>query len=86
MIVEDIIDSGHTLQTLRKHVQQHGASSVAVVSLLDKAARRTADIAVEYVGFECPDEFVVGYGLDFAEEYRSLPYVAVLKPGATGSA
>ena len=82
VIVEDIIDTGHTLHSLRKHVQQHGAASVAVASLLDKVARRTTDVPIEYVGFECPNEFVVGYGLDFAESYRSLPYVAVLNESA----
>lgn len=61
IIVEDIVDTGHTLHCLREHVMRNGAASVAAVALLDKAARRTQEVAVEYIGFECPDEFVVGY-------------------------
>lgn len=80
VIVEDIIDSGNTLYLLREELTKRNPASVRIVALLDKAARRTADISADYVGFACADEFVVGYGLDFAEKYRNLPYIGVLKP------
>ncbi len=80
LIVEDIIDSGRTLQYMRRNLMARGPSSIGICSLLSKPARREVDVPVDYTGFEIPDEFVVGYGLDFAEEYRNFPYIAVLKP------
>jgi len=80
IIVEDIIDSGLTLSYLIDVLERRNAHSVAVVTLLDKPDRRSAPLEVEYKGFILPDEFVVGYGLDYAEKYRNLPYVGVLKP------
>ena len=80
LIVEDIIDSGLTLSYIIDVLERRNALSVAVVTLLDKPERRTVELEVEYKGFTLPDEFVVGYGLDFAERYRNLPYIGVLKP------
>ncbi|UCC55005.1 MAG: hypoxanthine phosphoribosyltransferase [Anaerolineaceae bacterium] len=80
LIVEDIIDSGRTLQYMRRSLLARGPGSLRICSLLSKPARREIEVPVDYMGFEIPDEFVVGYGLDFAEEYRNLPYIAVLKP------
>ena len=80
LIVEDILDSGLTLKYLKDLLLQRNASNIRIVTLLDKPARRVADIAADYSGFEIPDDFVVGYGLDYAEGYRNLPYVGVLKP------
>ncbi len=80
LIVEDIIDSGRTLEYMRRNLLARGPASLRICSLLSKPARREIDVPVDYTGFEIPDEFVVGYGLDFAEEYRNLPYIAVLKP------
>ena len=80
LIVEDIIDSGLTLTYLIDVLERRNALSVAVVTLLDKPERRTAPLEVEYKGFTLPDEFVVGYGLDYAEKYRNLPYIGILKP------
>ncbi len=79
LIVEDIIDTGYTLSYLTDNLKKRGAKSVKIITLLDKPDRRKADVHVDYLGFEIPDEFVVGYGLDFAEQYRNLPYVAALK-------
>lgn len=79
LIIEDIIDSGRTLSYLASYLGLNGARSVKSVALLDKPSRREVDYAPDYVGMEIPDEFVVGYGLDFAEKYRTLPYVGVLK-------
>ena len=79
LIVEDIIDSGNTLYNLKKLLHSRGPSSVNIVTLLDKPARRVAPIEPEYKCFDIEDEFVVGYGLDYAERYRNLPYVGVLK-------
>ena len=79
LIVEDIIDSGNTLYNLKKMLITRVPASVNIVTLLDKPARREAPIEPEYTGFVIEDEFVVGYGLDYAEEYRNLPYVGVLK-------
>ncbi len=78
LIVEDIIDTGNTLYALKNLLLHRGAKSVKICALLDKASRRTADIAADYVGFEIEDEFVVGYGLDYAERYRNLPYIGIL--------
>ncbi|OBR68458.1 hypoxanthine phosphoribosyltransferase [Paenibacillus oryzae] len=80
LIVEDIIDSGLTLSYLIDVLEHRGAKSVTVVALFDKPARRTVDLQPDYRGFTLPDEFVVGYGLDYAEQYRNLPYVGILKP------
>ncbi|MBR5261989.1 MAG: hypoxanthine phosphoribosyltransferase [Oscillospiraceae bacterium] len=80
IIVEDILDSGVTLSYLKNYLSGRGAASIKIVTLLDKPARRKADIKADYFGFEVPDEFVVGYGLDYAETYRNLPYIGVLKP------
>ncbi len=79
IIIEDIIDSGFTLACLKKMMSERGAKSVTIVTLLDKASRRTADIASDYNGFVIEDEFVVGYGLDYSERYRNLPYIGILK-------
>jgi len=80
LIIEDILDSGVTLNALRKYVLDRKPASIKICTLLDKPTRRQVSIAADYIGFECPNEFVVGYGLDYAERYRNLPYVAVLKP------
>lgn len=80
ILVEDIIDSGRTLAYLRKLFLSRNPASLRICTILNKPSRRQAEVQVEYVGFDIPDEFVVGYGLDFDEEYRNLPYVAVLKP------
>jgi len=80
LIIEDIIDSGLTLSYLVELFYYRKAKSVKIVTLLDKPTGRKADIKADYVGFEVPDAFVVGYGLDFAEKYRNLPYIGVLKP------
>ena len=80
ILVEDILDSGNTLFNLTRHLADRGAASVKLCVLLDKPSRREKPIAPDYVGFTVPDEFVVGYGLDYADRYRNLPYVGVLKP------
>lgn len=79
LIVEDIIDSGRTLSYLTEYLELNGAHSVRTCTMLDKPSRRTVDFVPDYVGEVVPDEFVVGYGLDYNEKYRSLPYVGVLK-------
>ena len=84
LIVEDILDSGMTLSYLRELLQNRGCASVRIVTLLDKPERRKVDIHPDYVGFQIPDAFVVGYGLDYAEKYRNLPFVGVLKPSVYG--
>lgn len=80
IMVEDILDSGKTLDYLRGYLNGRKPASISIVTLLDKPARRTAPIQADYSGFEIPDAFVVGYGLDYAEKYRNLPYVGILKP------
>lgn len=80
ILVEDIIDTGVTLQTLTKMLATRAPESLRVCSLLDKPSRRKVDFEGDYVGFKIPDEFVVGYGLDYAEQYRNLPEVCTLKP------
>ena len=80
VVIEDILDSGITLSYLTKYLQNRKPSSICIATLLDKPARRRADVQAKYVGFTVPDAFVVGYGLDYAEKYRNLPYVGVLKP------
>jgi len=79
IIIEDILDSGVTLSYLRNYIMARNPASISICTLLDKPARRRADIAADYVGFICPDAFIVGYGLDYAERYRNLPYIGVLK-------
>lgn len=76
LIVEDIIDTGRTLSYLIKHLQEKNPESIKLCTLLDKPERREYDVKVDYVGFEIPDKFVVGYGLDYDEKYRNLPYIA----------
>jgi hypoxanthine phosphoribosyltransferase len=80
LIVEDIIDSGHTLDYMHRLLQARNPASLRICTLLNKGSRRAVDVPVDYIGFDIPDEFVVGYGLDFDEIYRNLPYIAVLKP------
>jgi hypoxanthine phosphoribosyltransferase len=80
LIVEDIIDSGLTLSYLLRNLEARGPASLEICSLLTKPERREADVPVRYVGFEIPNRFVIGYGLDFAERYRNLPYVGILDP------
>ena len=80
LVVEDILDSGNTLSYLMKILQARHPASMKLCTLLDKPSRRTVPVEVDYVGFTIPDEFVVGYGLDFAERYRNLPYIGILKP------
>jgi hypoxanthine phosphoribosyltransferase len=82
VIVEDIVDSGVTLTYLTHVLQQRKPRSIAVAALLDKPERRMRPVEVKYVGFTVPDEFVVGFGLDYAEEYRNLPDICVLEPSA----
>jgi hypoxanthine phosphoribosyltransferase len=80
LIVEDIIDTGRTLEYLVRILQARAPRSLRICTLLDKASRREVQVPVDYTGFEIPDRFVFGYGLDYAELYRNLPYVAVLAP------
>lgn len=80
IIVEDILDTGLTLKFLRQQFLNHKPKSLKIAALLDKVSRRITDVRGDYVGFEIPDEFVVGYGLDYAERYRNLPDVCVLPP------
>lgn len=84
IVVEDILDSGNTLHYLFQLLQARHPASIKLATLLDKPSRRTKPIAADYVGFEVPDEFVVGYGLDYDELYRNLPYIGVLKPRVYG--
>ena len=80
VIVEDILDSGNTLAFLKNYLMTKGAKSISIVTLLDKPARREKAVVADLAGFVVPDEFVVGYGLDYAQMYRNLPYIGVLKP------
>lgn len=80
LIVEDIIDTGMTLSYLKSNLLQRGAKSVKIVTLLDKEVRREKSVDIDYRGFIVPDYFVVGYGIDYAEHYRNLPYIGYLKP------
>ncbi len=80
LIIEDIIDSGLTLSYLADLFRYRKAKSIKIVTLLDKPSGRKASIEADYIGFIVPDEFVVGYGLDYCEKYRNLPYIGVLKP------
>ena len=79
IVVEDIVDTGHTLANLLIHLKDRGAQTVKLCTLLDKPSRRTIDVRIDYKGFTVENEFVIGYGLDFDEKYRNLPYVGVLK-------
>jgi hypoxanthine phosphoribosyltransferase len=85
IVVEDIIDTGLTLNYLLKYLHDKGPASISICCLLDKPARRLADIPIDYRGFTIPDRFVVGYGLDYDERYRNLPYIGVLKPSVYGA-
>ena len=80
VVIEDILDSGNTLAFLKNYFLAKGAASVTICTLLDKPSRRTKAITADYIGYVVPDEFVVGYGLDYAQKYRNLPYIGVLKP------
>jgi len=80
LIVEDIVDSGMTLSYLKKYLSTRGAASIKIATLLDKPERRRVDLQADYFCFTIPDEFVVGYGLDYAEKYRNLPDIGVLDP------
>lgn len=80
VVIEDILDSGNTLHFLKQYFMTKGAASVSICTLLDKPSRRTKMITPDYTGFVVPDEFVVGYGLDYGQKYRNLPYIGVLKP------
>ncbi len=79
LVVEDIVDTGLTLSYLMANLKSRGAASVKLAALLDKHDRREKDVDIDYLGFQIPDAFVVGYGLDYAERYRNLPFIAVLK-------
>lgn len=80
LIVEDILDSGMTLSYITQLLQARGPKSIRLCTLLDKPDRHKVDVHIDYLGFTIPDEFIVGYGLDFAERYRNLPYIGVLSP------
>ena len=84
IIVEDILDSGNTLYYLRNVLQARHPASIRICTLLDKPDRRARPITADYVGFSIPDAFVVGYGLDYDEKYRNLPYIGILKPSVYG--
>ena len=79
LIVEDIIDSGRTLSYLVENLKSRGAKTVRLCTLMSKPSRRVVEVPVDYIGYEIPDEFVVGYGLDYAQKYRNLPYVGVVE-------
>ena len=79
LVVEDIVDSGRTLSYLMEMLRDRGPKSLHLCTLLDKPERRVKDVKVDYVGFNIPDEFVVGYGLDYAQRYRNLPFIGVVE-------
>lgn len=79
LVVEDIVDSGRTLSYLMEMLQKRGPASLKLCTLLDKPDRRVVDVKVDYTGFEIPDQFVVGYGLDYDQKYRNLPYIGVVE-------
>ena len=79
LIVEDILDSGMTLSYLKRILSERHPNSIRIATLLDKPEARKADVFADYYGFQCPNEFLVGYGLDYAEKYRNLPYIGILK-------
>ena len=80
LVVEDIVDTGNTLSYILDNLQKRGPRSVRLCALLDKPERREKDVKVDYTGFEIPDKFVVGFGLDYAQKYRNLPYIGVVEP------
>ena len=80
LIVEDILDSGLTLSYINELLESRGPRSIRIATLLDKPSRRKVDLQADYIGFSVPDEFVIGYGLDYDEKYRNLPYIGILKP------
>jgi hypoxanthine phosphoribosyltransferase len=82
LVVEDLIDTGKTLKWMKEHLASKNPASVRLACLLDKPERREVNVHVDYVGYTCPDEFVVGYGMDFDNDYRCMPFVGVLKPEA----
>jgi hypoxanthine phosphoribosyltransferase len=82
LLVEDIVDTGMTLSYVLAHLEEREPASLAVCTLLDKKVRRLTDVPLAYVGFEVPDEFLVGYGLDYREEYRNLPFIALVRQEA----
>ncbi len=84
IVVEDIIDTGLTLNYLLRYLADKGPASISIVCLLDKPARRLAEVPIDFRGFTIPDRFVIGYGLDYDERYRNLPYIGVLKPSVYG--
>ncbi len=84
IIVEDILDSGQTLSYILEVFKARGAKSISLCTLFNKPARRKVEVKIDYEGFVIPDEFVVGYGLDYAEKYRNLPFVGILKPSVYG--
>ena len=84
LVVEDIIDSGLTLNYIVEHLRNRGPASIRICALLSKPDRRRVDVPIDYHGFEIPDKFVVGYGLDYRQRYRNLPFVGVLKPETYG--
>lgn len=84
IVVEDILDSGNTLSYLIELLKARRPASIRLCTLLDKPSRRVKEVTVHYIGFSIPDEFVVGYGLDYAEKYRNLPYIGILKPSVYG--
>lgn len=84
LVVEDILDSGMTLSYIFKLLKARGPRSLKLCTLLDKPDRRKIEVKVDYCGFQVPDEFVVGYGLDYAQKYRNLPYIGILKPSVYG--
>ncbi len=86
LVVEDIIDTGLTLNYLLRYLHDKGPASIRICCLLDKPARRLAPIEIDYRGFTIPDRFVIGYGLDYGERYRNLPYIGVLRPSVYGAA
>ncbi len=79
LVIEDIVDSGNTLSYLLNNLNERGPASLALCTLLDKPERRRVEVDVDYTGFQIPDEFVVGYGLDYAQKYRNLPYIGVVE-------
>jgi hypoxanthine phosphoribosyltransferase len=84
ILVEDILDTGLTLNYLRNNLESRGPRSLKVVVLLNKPSRRVVDVSADYVGFDIPDDFVIGYGLDFNQQYRNLPDIRVLDPASAG--
>ena len=82
LLVEDIVDTGHTLTALKARIEELGAASVRIVTLLDKPSRRHTPLVADYIGRQIPDVFIVGYGLDYAEKYRDLPFIGILSEDA----